>query len=198
MHAAPPLHAPSPVPPAPHQPDFDAPINLELEKQLQERREQAYTAPLMWQGRQIQPWSLLRHALHRRLMQHLSPVPQNLWGADLEAHAPDAMLFLWLAHQPEMLILQLAAQPVALWLSVFTWAETHLQRPLWPAALVLMTETFDLGKITEVRVREAAGQNHAGEPQPPSPAPRRPSSASSAPRATARRKKSAGAGPSRK
>jgi len=198
MQPAPPLHAPPAPPPTPHVPDFDAPINLELEKQLQERREHAYTAPLLWQGRQLQPWSLLRHAMHRRLMQHLSPVPQNLWGADLEAHAPDAMLFLWLAHQPEMLILQLAAQPVALWLSVFTWAETHLQRDLWTAALALMTETFDLGKITEVRVREAAGQNHAGEPQPPSPAPRRPSSPFSAPRATAPRKKSAGAGRSRK
>lgn len=178
--------------------DFDSPLDLQFEKELAARREAAYTAPLIWQGQPLQHWSLMRHALHRRLMQHLAPVPREQWGADMEAHAPDAMLFLWLASQPEMLILQLAMQPLALWLAVFTWAEKNLPRQQWTAAINLMLETFELGKITEVRVREAEGQSSAGESQTPSRARRRPSSRSSAPLATAARKRSAGAGPSRK
>lgn len=190
MKPAPSLHATATAVP-PVAPDFDAPVNLHLEAELTQKRADSFTAPLLWQARSLQPWSLLRHAMHRRLMQHLCPVPGHLWGEDLEAHAPDAMLFLWLAHQESVLIVQLAGQPVALWLAVFGWAEKNLPRDQWPAAIELMTSTFDLGKITEVRVREASGHSSAGEPQP-SPSPRPRSSRSSVPRGTAPRKKSAG------
>jgi hypothetical protein len=192
MLPAPPLHTVNPVTPVNQVPDFDAPLNLQIERELEAKREAAYTAPLLWQGRQLQPWSLLRHALHRRLMQHLCPVPHHLWGEDLEAHAPDAMLFLWLATQGDTFIVQLAGQPVALWLAVFGWAEKSLPRDQWPAAIELMTTTFELGKITEVRVREAEGRTTAGESPPPSPPQKPPSSRSSVPRDTAPRKKSAG------
>lgn len=194
LPAAPPLH-PAASPPPLAAADFDAPVNLQLERDLAAKREQAYTAPLLWQGRQLQAWSLMRQALHRRLMQHLAPVPHHLWGEDIEAHVPDALLFLWLAHQEETLILQLCGQPVALWLAVFTWAEKAVPRDQWRAALDLMLSTFEQGKITEVRVREAEGRTHAGEPVP-SPSPKPPSSPSSAPPVTARRKTSAGAGAS--
>jgi hypothetical protein len=197
MQAAPPLHTVNPVNPVNQAPDFDAPLNLQIEREIEAKREAAYTAPLIWQGRQLQPWSLLRHAMHRRLMQHLCPVPHHLWGEDLEAHAPDAMLFLWLANQSDTFIVQLAGQPVALWLAVFGWAEKSLARESWPAAIDLMTSTFELGKITEVRVREAEGRINAGEPVP-SPPQKPPSSPCSVPRATAPRKKSPGAGRYRK
>lgn len=197
MHPAPPLSQPPPQV-SPTAPDFDAPLDLQIERQLEAKREAAYTATLTWQSRTLQPWSLMRHAMHRRLMQHLCPVPHHLWGDDLEAHAPDAMLFLWLAHQEDTLIIQLAGQPIALWLAVFTWAEKHLPRPQWPAAIELMTTTFELGKLTEVRVREASGRTNAGESPPPSPPQKPPSSPSSAPLATAPRRKSAGRGASPK
>lgn len=195
MLPAPPLHPVNPVNPVNQVPDFDAPLDLQIQRELEAKREAAYTAPLLWQTRQLQPWSLLRHALHRRLMQHLCPVPHHLWGDDLEAHAPDAMLFLWLAHQEDTLIVQLAGQPIALWLSVFGWAEKHLPRDHWRTAIDLMTTTFELGKITEVRVREAEGRTTAGESPPPSPPQKPPSSPSSPPPVTAPRKKSAGPGP---
>lgn len=196
MQTAPPL-CQAPAPPS-QAPDFDSPINLQIERELEAKREAAYSAPLLWQDRQLKDWSIMRHAMHRRLMQHLCPVPHHLWGADLEAHAPDAMLFLWLANQDDTLIVQLAGQPVALWLAVFGWAEKNLPRSQWHAAIDLMTSTFELGKITEVRVREAPGRSNAGESPPPSPPQKPPSSAYCAPLATARRKKSPGAGPSRK
>lgn len=200
MITAPPLHTinpVNPVNPVNQAADFDAPLNLQIERDLEAKREAAYTAPLLWQGRQLQPWSLMRHAMHRRLMQHLCPVPHHLWGEDLEAHAPDAMLFLWIAHQQDTLIVQLAGQPIALWLAVFGWAEKHLPRPDWPAAIDLMTSTFELGKLTEVRVREAEGRTNAGEPVP-SPPQKPPSSPSSPPPATAPRRRSAGRGASQK
>lgn len=197
MSPAPPLApTPSAAPPPPPA-DFDSPLDLQIQADLEAKRDDAYLAPLLWQGQPLQPWSLLRHAMHRRLMQHLCPVPHHLWGQDIEAHAPDAMLFLWLAHQADTLIVQLAGQPIALWLAVFGWAEKNLPRPQWPAAIDLMAATFELGKLTEVRVQEAEGRTHAGEPQP-SPPQKPPSSPSSAAPATAPRKRSAGTGPSRR
>lgn len=198
MNAAPPLSQSPETPHSQSSADFDSPIELRLEHELETRREAAYTSPLLWQGRQLKEWSILRHAMHRRLMQHLCPVPHHLWGEDEEAHAPDAMLFLWLAHQDHTLIVQLAGQPIALWLSVFSWAEKHLPRNQWRAAIDLMTSTFELGKITEVRVREAEGRSNAGESPAHSQPQKPPSSRSSPPPATARRKRSAGAGQSRK
>lgn len=146
--------------------DFDSPLDLQAEKAVEAKREAAYLLPVMWEGQAIKPWSLLRHAMHRRLIQHLAPVPPNLWGSDVDAHAADALLFLWLAHHEEQLILTLAGQPVLLWMQVFNWGEKAVPKEKWSAALELMLATFEQGKVTEVKVREEASA--PGKPETPS------------------------------
>ncbi len=145
--------------------DFDSPLEVAREREAEEKREAAFLVPqVMWQGQALEPWSLMRHALHKRLMQHLCPVPGNLWGEDVEAHAADAMLFLWLASHPREMILILAGQPQVLWMRVFDWAEKSLPRKLWPEALEKMVEVFDQGKVTETAVRPEAGGRGVGKP----------------------------------
>ena len=195
LAAAPPLSGIPAAPPPGLPVDADSPLDLNLESIYEDRRTAAQHQPLIWQGRTLQPWSLWRRALHKRLMMSLAPVPKHLWGENAEAHAPDAMLFLWLAHHPIEPIVTLSSQPAALWVEVLTWAEKTIPHAQWPQALQLMLDTFDLARITEVNVRQEAAKSRLGEP-PPCPAPKRPSSASSRRKGTAARKPSAGTPPS--
>ncbi len=196
MIAAPPLHQTGPsgartaAPPG-RAGNFDEPLDVQRETELNEKRDMAMFQPLVWQGKTLEAWSLCRLALHRRFMMSLMPVPGHLWGQVTEAHAPDAMLFLWLAHHPMETIVSLAGHPVALWVRVFEWAERMIPKSQWDEALGLMLKTFELGKITEVKVRQEASRSGLGEPVP-CPREKSRSSRSSAPKGTARRKKSAG------
>lgn len=141
----------------------DTPLDLRIQDEAEKRREGAALQTLVWEGKTLKPWSLMRHALHRRFIQTLSPIPVENWGADIDAHGPDVMLFLWLASHSEEHILSLIGNPMALWLVVFAWGEQNLPRAKWEAAMTLMLQTFDLGRLTEVKVTEEAGKS-VGKP----------------------------------
>lgn len=141
----------------------DTPLDLRIQEEAEKRREGAALQTLVWEGKTLKPWSLMRHALHRRLMFHLPAIPPGFAGKDVEAHLPEALLFLWLASHGEEEILPAIRVPVLLWLVVFAWGEQNLPRAKWEVALDLMLTAFDLVRLTEVKVTEETGKS-VGKP----------------------------------
>lgn len=98
-----------------------------------------------------------RQTLARRLMQCNVPIAASNYGNDMDAHAPEAWIVLWLClHEPEEW--RELRGSVGLFLeTIEAWAAVHCPRPLWIEAVTVVFEMWKAARTNEVIVKRKPG-----------------------------------------